>query len=220
MCKQLDYVRAAALQERQAALQAEAKVVIAELDLRSVLGRVGHVRLVGSAVTGLMVWRDLDVHVLAPSLSARSAWAAMAPLAAHPRMHEVRYINQADRRSFLGDPRDDRFYFQLFYQTSAHDEWKLDVSFWLAGDGREDEVTYQAELVRRLDPETRLAILWIKSLWAESPQRRDVAYGRDVSSIDLYDAVLEHAVRTPEAFDAYLAARGKPTRSLDRSDAA
>jgi hypothetical protein len=81
-------------------------------------------------------------------------------------------------------------------------------------------VTYQAELVRRLDPETRLAILWIKSLWAESPERRDVAYGRDVASIDLYDAVLEHAVRTPEAFDASLAARGKPTRSLDRSDAA
>jgi len=81
-------------------------------------------------------------------------------------------------------------------------------------------VTYQADLVRRLDPDTRLAILWIKSLWAESPHRRDVAYGRDVSSIDLYDAVLEHAVRMPETFDAYLAARGKPTRSLDRSDAA
>jgi hypothetical protein len=132
----------------------------------------------------------------------------------------VRYINQADRRSFSGDPRDDRFYFQLFYGTSADDVWKLDVSFWLAGDEREDGVTYQAGLVRRLDPETRLAILWIKSLWAESPERRDVAYGRDVSSIDLYDAVLEHAVHTPEAFDAYLAARGKPTRSLDRSDAA
>ena len=220
MCKQLDPARAAALLKRQTALQAEAQHVIAELDLGSVLGRAGRVRLVGSAVTGLMVWRDLDVHVLAPRLGARSAWAAMAPLAAHPRMREVRYINQADRRSYSGDPRDDRFYFQLFYQTSAGDVWKLDVSFWLAGDEREDEVTYQAELVPRLDPETRHAILWIKSLWAESPERRDAACGRDVSSIDLYDAALEHAVRTPAAFDAYLAARGKPTRSLDRSDAA
>ena len=218
MCKQLDPVRAVALLERQAALQAEANHVIAELNLHSVLGSVGHVRLIGSAVTGLMVWRDLDVQVLAPSLSARSAWAAMAPLASHPRMREVRYIHQRDSGTLSGDPRNDRFYFQLLYQTSADDEWKLDVSFWLSGDGREDEVTYQAELVRRLDPETRLAILWIKSLWVESPQRRDVAYGRDVSSIDLYDAVLEHAVRTSEAFDAYLVARGKPTRSLERSD--
>jgi hypothetical protein len=29
--------------------------------------------------------------------------------------------------------------------------------------------------------------------------------------------VLEHGVRTPEEFDAYLAARGKPTRSLGRT---
>jgi hypothetical protein len=94
VCKQLDPARAVALLERQAALQAAARHVIAELDLHSVLGRAGHVRLIGSAVTGLMVWRDLDVHVLAPRLRARSAWAAMAPLAAHPRMHEVRYINQ------------------------------------------------------------------------------------------------------------------------------
>lgn len=54
----------------------------------------------------------------------------------------------------------------------------------------------------------------------ESPERRDPAYGREVSSVDIYGAVLEHGVRTPEEFDAYLAARGKPTRSLGRTGAA
>jgi hypothetical protein len=30
--------------------------------------------------------------------------------------------------------------------------------------------------------------------------------------MDIYDAVLEHGVRTPAGFDAYLRARGKTTR--------
>ena len=68
--------------------------------------------------------------------------------------------------------------------------------------------------MRRLDAETRLAILRIKSRWVVSPHRRDVAYGRQVSSMDLYTAVLEHGVRTPEAFDASLLAHGKPARTL------
>jgi hypothetical protein len=218
--QQLDAAPAGELLQRQEELQAEAEQVIADLDLFDTLGRAGNVRLIGSSVTGLMVWRDLDLQVLSPGLAATGAWALVQPLAAHPRVYEARYINQSGTSSFSGDPRDGRFYFQVYYRTDAGDEWKLDVSFWLSGDPREDEVAYQERLVQRLDPETRVAILWIKSLWVESPQRRDPAYGREVSSVDIYDAALEHGVRTPEEFDAYLAARGKPTRSLDRTDAA
>ena len=49
---------------RQERLQAEARAVIAELDLLSLLGRLGRVEVIGSAASGLMVWRDLDVMVL------------------------------------------------------------------------------------------------------------------------------------------------------------
>ena len=70
----LDPRHAAALLQRQATLQAEAHGVLADLELVARLGRVGQVRLIGSAVTNLMVWRDLDVQVLAPRLSASDAW--------------------------------------------------------------------------------------------------------------------------------------------------
>ena len=146
--------------------------------------------------------------------------AAVTPIAVHPQVAEVRYLNQSDTRSVSGLRRDRRCYYQVLYQTAAGDVWKLDVSFWLSDDAREDEVRYQADLVRRLDPETRLAILWIKSQWVQSVTQRDPAYGHGVASIDIYDAVLNHGVRTPAAFDAYLAARGKPTRSNDRAGAA
>jgi hypothetical protein len=217
MSGRLDTVRAEELLRRQEELQAEARQVIDDLDLLGVLGRAGSVRLIGSYVTGLMVWRDLDLQVLSPGLDAAESWEVVQPLAAHPRVHEVRFLDRAGANSFSDDRRDGRHYFQLLYRTSQGDDWKLDVSFWLSGDPRENEVAYQEDLARRLDPEARLAILWIKGLWVESPERRDPAYGREVSSVDIYGAVLEHGVRTPEEFDAYLAARGKPTRSLGRT---
>jgi hypothetical protein len=217
MSSRLDAVRAGELLRRQKELQAEARQVIGDLNLLGVLGRVGSVRLIGSYVTGLIVWRDLDLQVLSPGLSAARAWEVVQPLAAHSRVHEVRFLDQAGANSFSGDPRDGRHYFQLHYRTIRSDDWKLDVSFWLSGEPRENEVAYQENLARRLNLGARLAILWIKGLWVESPERRDRAYGREVSSVDIYDAVLEHGVRTPEEFDAYLAARGKPTRSLGRT---
>lgn len=217
MSARLDAVRAGVLLRRQEGLQAEAGQVIRDLDLLGALGRAGNVRLIGSYVTGLMVWRDLDLQVLSPGLGAAKAWKMVEPLAAHRRVHEVRFLDQAGTNNFSGDTRDSRHYFQLLYRTSRGDDWKLDVSFWLSGEPREDEVAYQEVLARRLDQEMRLAILWIKGLWVESPEQRDPAYGREVSSVDIYDGVLEHGVCTPEEFDAYLAARGKPTRALGRT---
>jgi len=51
----------------------------------------------------------------------------------------------------------------------------------------------------RLTPELRHAILQIKSRWAARQE-----YGNAVKSYDIYTAVLEDDVRTPEQFEAWL----------------
>ncbi|HLJ35585.1 MAG TPA: hypothetical protein VKU38_18160 [Ktedonobacteraceae bacterium] len=61
---------------------------------------------------------------------------------------------------------------------------------------------------QQVTPETRLAILWIKDIWYQLP-----TYRNEVYSTDIYDAVLQHGVRTPREFDRYLVERGKPARS-------
>jgi hypothetical protein len=53
--------------------------------------------------------------------------------------------------------------------------------------------------------ETRGAILWIKDIWHRRPCYPDV-----VGGVDIYDAVLNHGVREPAEFAAYLRARGMP----------
>ena len=50
---------------RPAALQEEARQVLADLDLAALVADIGPLLLAGSFVSGLMCWRELDVMVLA-----------------------------------------------------------------------------------------------------------------------------------------------------------
>jgi hypothetical protein len=129
----------------------------------------------------------------------------MLPLLTHPRTTMVRYTNETGPRSFSGLPRDERLFFMVYHEHASGRLWKIDIPFWLAPEPR-SEGAYHAQLSARLTPETRLAILWLKDLWHSTP-----VYPTRVGSVDIYDAVLEHAVRSPKAFDAYLQARGQPT---------
>ena len=54
----------------------------------------------------------------------------------------------------------------------------------------------------RLTPETRLAVLRIKDAWFRRPEYRSTVRGYDI-----YEAVLDHGVRTERDFEAYLSRR-------------
>jgi hypothetical protein len=141
MSGQPDAVRVGELLRRQEQ-QAEAKEIIGTPDLSGVLGRVGSVWLIGNSVTSLMVWRDLDLQVLSPGPSAAEIWEVVQPFAAHPRVHEVRYLYQAGANSFSGDPRDGRHWLEnhgalvAAPQKSARQAWTDEVNVRAAGSGR------------------------------------------------------------------------------------
>lgn len=180
-----------ALLARQADLQREAEVFVRELGLVELLGRAGRVVQLGSAVTGLMVWRDVDFGVDAPGLTGDAAWETLRPVLG--RCSSLRYAHDDDDR---------RHYFVM-----RIDGWKVDVSLWFVGMPPAVE-TFQAELPARLTPESRLTILRLKDVWHHLPQYPDV-----VSAWEIYDAVLNHGVRKLDELDSYLAACGLPTRA-------
>src|SRR5919107_2709178 len=95
-----------------------------------------------------------------------------------------------------------RYYFVARHQTEAGDEWKIDVSLW-SPEAPPGPLAHPQELRKRLTPETRLAILWIKDGWHRAPP-----YPDRVSGMDVYEAVLEHGVRTPQQFGKHLRRRG------------
>jgi hypothetical protein len=182
-------VDAQALLDRQESLQREADAVVTELRLFDVLGAAGRVIQVGSSVTGLMVWRDLDFGVDAPGLTKAGAWELVGPLLG--RCSSLHY----------DDDRDDaRHYYVLHIEG-----WKIDISIWVAGVPAGVEA-FQAALPGRLDDDLRMTILRLKDAWHTQP-----AYPHVVSAFEIYEAVLDHGVRTPDEPDRHLAARGLPT---------
>jgi hypothetical protein len=185
-------VRDDALLVRQAGLQREAKTFVRKLELIEMLARVGRVFQLGSSVTGLMVWRDVDFGVDAPGLTADAAWEAMRPVLG--RCSALYYVN---------DHKERRHYFVMRIEG-----WKVDVSVWYVGVPPMVE-KFQRELPARLTQESRLAILRLKDLWHRLPH-----YPEMVSAWEIYDAVLNYEVRSPEQFDTFLATRGLPTRAF------
>ena len=114
---ELDPAYAEELLRRQGALQAEASRVIDELDLMRALARGGHPEQIGSSVSGLMVWRDLDVAVVSPGLAVDRAWDIMRPIITRPSITRVSYSNESGHLNSSGRPYDDRHYFVIHYET-------------------------------------------------------------------------------------------------------
>jgi hypothetical protein len=188
------------LLDRQDALQREAAEVVASLGLLELLGTAGMVRPIGSAPAGLMVWRDLDFSIYCATAEPDPVVEVLRTLMLRDGVREVSFADELGPRSPSGLPKDQRYYSVLRYAHAA-EVWKLDLSFWTRS-GPDGEFSDPDRLRARLDDETRLAILWIKDVWHRRPE-----YPYEIGGIDIYDAVLNHRVRTPTEFDAYLERR-------------
>ncbi len=193
---------AADLLVRQDALQSEASAALRDLGLFAHLKEVGEVVPIGSYALGLMVWRDIDLYIYCAPLSADRAFAALRPIASHPCVVRLNFDNWCGPNGTADFP--DGYYWGVRYRAEAGREWKIDLWF-LPNDLPRKEAALADLINRQLTPETRLAILSLKEIWRRMP-----SYGRGVASVDVYDAVLHHGVRTRSAFARYLRERGKP----------
>jgi hypothetical protein len=175
------------LLERAAELRTEGRAFLDRHAVEPRLAQAGSVVLVGSIVTGLMVWRDLDVCVDARELARPDAWELVRPL-----------VYTADRVRYerFDEPDDRRHYFVL-----GLDGWKLDLSLFTDGIPPQVE-EFQRELLGRLDDELRIAILRLKELWHVRAEYPEVVGGYEICRAALA------GVRTPGELDAFLEEEG------------
>jgi hypothetical protein len=181
------------LLEQQQALQEEAAAVLADLELLPLLQQVGRPVQVGSVALGLMVARDIDLTVLCAELETAAIFSVLAPLAAHPRVRELRFRD--DTGHWNVDPNyPDGLYWGPRYRSEAGTDWELDLWF-IHEDSRQFDLEHLESLPPKLTPEAREAILQIK----------DSCLGRPwYSSFAIYTAVLDHGVRTHQEYRAYV----------------
>jgi hypothetical protein len=174
-------------ESRQAELRADAWVVLDRLTA------LGPLAVTGSYVSGLMVWRDLDVMLLGgPEFSPVDVFGLLRH-AVDLGVTGFDYRDERGSRSPTGERRDERY-----HVTMTLDGWRIDLSVWLYDD-HAHVTAYHEGLRERLTPEERATILEIKDVWHRRPE-----YPDEVSGFEVYTAVLEHGVRTPAEFGAWL----------------
>ena len=182
---------------RQAVRQAEAARVMEDLDVMTLMARVGRPVHTGSSALGLLVGRDIDVTTLCSSLDLGPAFEVGHALATHPRVHRLTFRN--DTGAWNTSPEyPDGLYWLVDYVAETGESWTLDL--WLIPEGTTQwDLEHMRTLPARLDAAQRATILRIKEA------RQNQTDLPRVPSYRIYEAVLDHGVRTPAEFEAYLA---------------
>ena len=191
----------AELAERAEHLQAAGTALLASLDLPGRFADVGPVRVMGSVVSGLMVWRDLDVGVL---VGADFGPAEMVRVLG--RLLDAPGVVGVDLRDERGDRtpaerRDERYHVTLHVEDQQGHLWYLDLSLFLF-DLHDHVADWHVALRDTVTTDERAAVLRIKDVWHRRPE-----YPDEVGGWDVYQAVLHHGVRTAAQFGAWLDAR-------------
>jgi len=173
------------LVERAQSLQAEAQELYHLLDLGTAFP--WEPVLIGSALSGLMIDRDLDVMFDAPDATAATVLVGLTTLAQRVELLSVDMQDEREDRRPTPAITDERFYAVLHIQA-----WKIDLTFWLHVVDRPHVA--DAERLRAASPDQQLTILHLKT---ERP---------DLDSSAVYAAVLHGDVRTPVELADYLTA--------------
>jgi hypothetical protein len=192
------------LWSRQEALQAEASEVLAGLDLTARLAPLGPVLLAGSYVSGLMCWRDLDVMVhVGPRFSKHDVLSLVRDFIGRPDVIGFDYRDERGARSPTGTKRDERYHVVILVVRDGQ-TWRIDVTLWL-NDPHENVTAWHEALRDRTTDEQRAAVLRIKDVWHRSPLYPDL-----IGGYEIYTAVMDDGVRTPQQFATWLADHGHP----------
>lgn len=172
-------------------LQQHANEVLKALNLFRFLSNYGFPRVVGSAALGLMTWRDIDIDLEVPgNLKEEDFWETSKYLLAKEK---VTLLTLTDNRHMKEKNRPPSMYIGVKYIDNKEAIWKIDIRF--VSEENAIAQKYIDSIKPRLTTEARKAILDIKSIIAH-----DTRYRTEISSVDIYNAVLEEGVVDLDGF--------------------
>jgi hypothetical protein len=186
-------------QETDEELRSEADQLLA-FGLRTILNVYGEVNIIGSYDLHLMVWRDLDIHIVQAALDKKKFFELGGRIAELLMPHRMHYRDETEVGT-EGLPRG--LYWGVYLGDERAGAWKIDI--WATGqDGFEATRAYGERIRERLSDSTRTLILQIKSeCWRHPEYRRKFASG------DIYEAVLDRGVVDMDGFWTFLRDRNR-----------
>lgn len=190
------------LAARQVALHAEADTLLEELEGSGVFGDLGPLEVTGSYISQLMCWREVDLGLLVGAgYSPRDVLDLISKILELSGVVGFDYRDERADRSPTGLVKEERYHvpFQIERRGSV---WQLDLSLWLH-DLHQNVTGWHQALRHKITDEQRAAVLRIKDVWFRLP-----SYPAQIGGLEIYTAVIEDGVRTPEGFRSWLADRG------------
>jgi hypothetical protein len=179
---------------QDAALRAEATELLDGRGLRPLLEEYGVVHVVGSHALHLMVWRDLDIYLAMPRIDGELFFELGNRI--RTLLHPFKMF-LSDYRVGPSEFALHGLYWGIRLGDLRQGAWKIDLH---AEDSErcEEMVARCRALSSRLTPDYRARILEIKAaIWNHTE------YRKSVTSQNVYDAVLDRGVETPEEFWKY-----------------
>jgi hypothetical protein len=166
--------------------------------LLAILEDYGVAHVIGSYDLHLMVWRDLDIHIVQPAINKRKFFELGGRIAELLNPHRMHFRDETIAAT-EGLPRG--LYWGVYLGDERRGAWKIDI--WTTNaEGFEPTRSYGERIRERLSHTNRALILEIKSaIWSHPKYRRDFASG------DIYSAVLDHGVVNLDGFWKFLRER-------------
>jgi len=176
--------------ERAADRTRVAESIVADLDLVRRWQTFGRPVLVGALAYDLLVDPDIDMEIYCSDLKIEHGFGVLSQCALNQRVTKARFSNELAGR-------DKAIYWQLRYRQDDGTEWKIDM--WSAPTDYDlPRGEHLVEPMRAaLTRETRRIILELKELRVQDSSLR-------CPSVDLYRAVLDDNVCTPEQLRTWL----------------
>jgi hypothetical protein len=180
-------------------LQREARRIMDELGLLSLLKKISRPSFTGSIENGLMVWRDIDIHAYMDVLDINKVLGLLKELALTPTIQKVQFSNFRElRRDYLKNKANlPHGYYIGLRSVQPSGEWKIDIWF---GDKATPVYDYVLPALETITKEQRIAILKLKKAWLDEQG----GYKEGAKSTDFYKAVLDKGVVSEEGFKDYL----------------
>ena len=182
-------------------LRAEAGALFERRGLRTLVEQYAPIHVIGSYALELMVWRDLDILMDAPGITVDEFFDLGRRITAALSPWKMFFTNNRDHQ---GAPYPRGLYWGIRLGDIKTGAWKIDL--WaFEPEQLRDKVLECEHLKGRLNQQSRLTILSLKSqLWHDS------RYRDQVTSQDIYDAVLGHGAQSLADFWSYV--RSKQTQ--------
>lgn len=141
------------------------------------------VYLIGSAKTGLLIHKDIDIHVYTDKVSIEESFSVIAKLAERLNLTDIIYKNGIDTE-------EECIEWHALFEDKNKERWKLDIIHIRKGsvfDGVVERVT--DAIANKLTPELRQTILQIKY---------DMPKDAQIPGIEVYHAVFSSGVKSYE----------------------